>query len=277
MEETKWVTCDVVQDLMPSYVDDICSEDSKRLIERHIQDCASCQKKLDTLKNTTFTDGKTQEEQINYMKRVKQTYQNKSLAGFRLLAVFLSAAAFFLLYQRGAAWFSLHYIVLLLILAGTGSLFVQGVGEDRTNGKLSNIFVGIGIVGIAYLAVLLWRCHGWLQTARYPFGMEAVQLGPFLAKLLFADFVVQFAVFACCIMLPVRNIHVKNACAGLSVTVCCMAVSFYSMLKRFMGSDISLFIEQIWKNWLLLFIEGFAVIVVVVRMRRARLAKTGGN
>ena len=36
------VTCNIIKDLMPSFVDEICSEDSKNLIYEHIQSCEQC-------------------------------------------------------------------------------------------------------------------------------------------------------------------------------------------------------------------------------------------
>ena len=38
------ITCDVIQDLMPSYIDGILSEDSKVLVEEHIGTCQECRK-----------------------------------------------------------------------------------------------------------------------------------------------------------------------------------------------------------------------------------------
>lgn len=40
------ITCNIIEDLLPSYVDQICSEDSCRLIEEHVRGCTSCAQKL---------------------------------------------------------------------------------------------------------------------------------------------------------------------------------------------------------------------------------------
>lgn len=34
--------CDLIQDLLPLYLDDICSEDSKKDIEKHLSECSDC-------------------------------------------------------------------------------------------------------------------------------------------------------------------------------------------------------------------------------------------
>ena len=44
------VTCNIIKDLMPSFVDEICSEDSKNLIYEHIQSCEQCKEFLESMK-----------------------------------------------------------------------------------------------------------------------------------------------------------------------------------------------------------------------------------
>ena len=41
------ITCDVIQDLMPSYIDGILSEDSRALVEEHMGTCQECRKMLE--------------------------------------------------------------------------------------------------------------------------------------------------------------------------------------------------------------------------------------
>lgn len=45
----KNVSCQIIEDLLPLYVDEACSEDSRHLIEEHLKECESCQKKLDEM------------------------------------------------------------------------------------------------------------------------------------------------------------------------------------------------------------------------------------
>ena len=44
------ITCDVIQDLMPSYVDGILSEDSRTLVEEHMGTCQECRKMYEIMK-----------------------------------------------------------------------------------------------------------------------------------------------------------------------------------------------------------------------------------
>ena len=44
------VTCDVIKDLIPLYVDDVLSEDSKTLVDEHLSGCAGCMDYYNSLK-----------------------------------------------------------------------------------------------------------------------------------------------------------------------------------------------------------------------------------
>ena len=42
--------CDVIKDLMPSYIDNLLSEDSQGLVEEHLAECETCKAYYETLK-----------------------------------------------------------------------------------------------------------------------------------------------------------------------------------------------------------------------------------
>ena len=44
------MNCDIVKDLIPLYIDGCCSEESSKIVEKHIRDCGDCKKLLDDMK-----------------------------------------------------------------------------------------------------------------------------------------------------------------------------------------------------------------------------------
>ena len=42
--------CNIVKDLLPLYLDDVCSNESKELVLNHLKNCDECQKELENLK-----------------------------------------------------------------------------------------------------------------------------------------------------------------------------------------------------------------------------------
>lgn len=43
------ITCEVVQDLLPLYYDEVCSDDTKKLVEAHLESCHFCKSELAAL------------------------------------------------------------------------------------------------------------------------------------------------------------------------------------------------------------------------------------
>lgn len=50
------ISCEIIQDILPLYHDDVCSDASKELIEEHIKTCNKCEKILAELNKTTAFD-----------------------------------------------------------------------------------------------------------------------------------------------------------------------------------------------------------------------------
>lgn len=66
-------SCDVIFDLLPLYVDGICSKESRNLVEEHIGECESCKNLLENMKLDINILSKNNEfkEEANVIKKVK--------------------------------------------------------------------------------------------------------------------------------------------------------------------------------------------------------------
>ena len=40
------ISCDIIKDLLPLYHDEVCSDDSKTMIEEHLSHCENCRNEL---------------------------------------------------------------------------------------------------------------------------------------------------------------------------------------------------------------------------------------
>ena len=50
-------SCKIIEDLLPLYADEVCSEESRALVEEHLEECPACREKLTILKDTTDIKG----------------------------------------------------------------------------------------------------------------------------------------------------------------------------------------------------------------------------
>lgn len=55
--------CEVIRDLIPLYLDDCCSEGSRKLVEEHLKECDSCQKLMEQMRKELIVG--TEEKQEN--------------------------------------------------------------------------------------------------------------------------------------------------------------------------------------------------------------------
>ena len=45
--------CEIIRDLIPLYLDKVCSEDSRKLVEDHLSECSECRKYMKGIRNGT--------------------------------------------------------------------------------------------------------------------------------------------------------------------------------------------------------------------------------
>lgn len=70
-------TCAIVRDLLPSYIDDICSEESRQFVEEHVGSCDSCRNILVTMKSEVAIP-----DELSQMERLKEKKPFKRLSEF---------------------------------------------------------------------------------------------------------------------------------------------------------------------------------------------------
>ncbi len=65
--------CEIIKDLIPLYSDGVCSENSKKLVEEHIENCADCRKLFDMSKSDICINSKNEKEAVKkFAKKLKK-------------------------------------------------------------------------------------------------------------------------------------------------------------------------------------------------------------
>lgn len=77
MEKKK--ECEIVQDLLLGYVDDVLNDESKKLVEKHLIECERCQKKLKEIKNDISENENAEQKEIDYLKKIRRKSKIKSI------------------------------------------------------------------------------------------------------------------------------------------------------------------------------------------------------
>ncbi|WP_461809713.1 DUF4825 domain-containing protein [Faecalimonas sp.] len=70
--------CDVIEDLLPLYIEQLTSDCTKEMIEEHIETCEKCREKLERMREPSICERNDEEEmEIDFLKKTKRGYRKK--------------------------------------------------------------------------------------------------------------------------------------------------------------------------------------------------------
>lgn len=177
--------CDIIKDLLPSYTDNICSEASRKVVEEHFKECASCRKLAGEF-NDNNVENVLNNEKENVLSKhnkrmVRKTYTIGIITALVLMVPVIICLICNLAIGHALDWF---FIVLASMLL-TGSLTVVPlVAETRK-------FMWTVIYSTASLIFLLAVCnvytHGewfFVAVSSCIFGISLI-CAPFVLKQMF--------------------------------------------------------------------------------------------
>lgn len=109
------ITCNVITDILPLYVDGIVSEDTRDLVMQHLSDCPECRKKYESMcANLSIP----MDSNTKPLKRIKQAWNRKKVA----LICFTLVAALMIMV---CGLFAIEEFVYQEQIAFNGSVFTQ--------------------------------------------------------------------------------------------------------------------------------------------------------
>lgn len=88
----KGLPCYIVSDLLPSYQDDILSEQTKEDIDKHLKECKDCKKKMDAMKMQIDVRTSNVELKMDPLKKVR--FYQKALTVLGAVIAFIFGACF---------------------------------------------------------------------------------------------------------------------------------------------------------------------------------------
>lgn len=73
------IECKIVEDLLFGYVDKTLNDESKKLVENHLKECKDCKEKLNEILEDSKINEKTQQKEIDYLRKVRTKSRVKSI------------------------------------------------------------------------------------------------------------------------------------------------------------------------------------------------------
>ncbi|MBQ2083695.1 MAG: DUF4825 domain-containing protein [Firmicutes bacterium] len=99
------LSCAVVRDLLPSYIDKLTSEETNEAVERHLEGCEDCRKVLAAMQGEggpAAEENKAEAKEIDYLKKVRTGTWKRVIAGILAAAFVFGAGAWIKLYRIGS-------------------------------------------------------------------------------------------------------------------------------------------------------------------------------
>lgn len=86
------ITCAVVKDLLPNYIDKLTSEETNHIIEEHLSDCHECTKELDEMMGNLKIDQVPKQSNLEvFLNKTKRMYLLKGIAfSIGIIGIFVS-------------------------------------------------------------------------------------------------------------------------------------------------------------------------------------------
>jgi len=174
--------CEIIRDLLPLYVDDICSDRSREMVDEHLQECPACSDMLQKLQKTDIENNLKEEKQdvisygIRQFKKLSATV-GSTVSGALLIPI-LAVLVLNLVAGSAMGWF----FIVLAAMAVAASLIVVPimVPED----KLFWTFCAFTASLILLLGVTCIVTRGnwfWVASSAVLFGFSVCFL-PFAIK-----------------------------------------------------------------------------------------------
>lgn len=221
------MNCDIISDLVPSYLDGICTKATKQCVEEHLKSCDKCRQLVTFYREQSLSGKNMEQKGVDGLKKIKSLLKFQRLAYYLTLGGILLLILWMLLvkkfyYFTGSVLPILHVVcICATLISGIGHKGKKGPGvTDYLSGAVS---LGIDIYFTVIFFHLVSRIHGEAETV---FGMSLHEIGPFLEKQIIAAIILQGIL----IVRTLNNIlHRERACNWLL----CLNLSGIFLVLRF--------------------------------------------
>lgn len=222
----KKIHCNIIRDLLPSYIDNITSDESNQMIQHHLQECGACQKTYDSLKSHTFVSKKADQQMARFFQRNKRKKAvEKRVLLFTVL--FLSAIqVYFNFFHHTDIPPLFLYTINCVLYPGYSILLTMMLDMWQNHShpsKRSRILLWIQGIGIIYISALFYYIMVRIGTnVSLPFGLEVNKTGPFLVNQINGLTAIYLLILLVCLILQGRgrkyNFHIiMLSLAGITI------------------------------------------------------------
>lgn len=141
--------CNIVKDLLPLYIEELCSEDSREYVEKHLEGCVECKESLDFLKYSELCVSTVEKKEINAFQKLERYISGKILISYFLFLAAIVVGTMVLMGTTAYASAGIYYVLMPVIMVATGVTFqnVSTVNVEKTMKKWRYVAPGLLLAG----------------------------------------------------------------------------------------------------------------------------------
>ena len=110
--------CEIIRDLIPLYLDKVCSEDSRKLVEEHLAECSECRKYMKELETELEAVKQKKEEDLDEKRLLQEGAERMKEIGRKSIVdkmIIVDTLLNFLLIVTAAMVFSFGFIIAFFV------------------------------------------------------------------------------------------------------------------------------------------------------------------
>lgn len=186
--------CNIVKDLLPLYIEELCSEDSRQYVEEHLKTCEQCKESFTYLKYSELCVEAVEKKEINAFKKLEKWISGRILISYFLFLVAIVIGAGVLLCTVPQAPVQMYYILLPSVMLATGFTFHNVSMTDGGSKKTNIWFVPQGIMILSSCILVFYMIFA-VKENHIPFGIPVNKLGPVMDFLLRGSIILSLIIF----------------------------------------------------------------------------------
>lgn len=177
--------CEVVQDLLPLYQDNVCSPSSRAVVEEHLAECTDCQTIAERLKNTYIDEHLIQEKNHVLESHMKKEKRKTYTVGLCFAGIFMIPVIVCLICNLAIGHALDWFFIVLASLLVAASLIVVPLVVPREHIGMSTLCGFTASLMLLLMVVCIYVRGNWFFLAAVPtfFGLSVVFMPYVITKI----------------------------------------------------------------------------------------------
>ena len=206
----KKMNCDIIQDLIPSYVDGICSDATKECVEEHVRECNQCRNLVEIYRDAEISVRNIEQKQIDGFKKFHSKMKLMNLFSLVLVLLLIGLGIYTFCTNYISLSTIIYYVLFPICTIGL-YLFTGKKGNMKRAEKKDYIVAVLSIIDTVCAIGFMLYAINCVISGQNVFSVENAQLGPFIHKVWRIQFLLLVIGFLYLLIRMLRN-NINNKC-----------------------------------------------------------------